>query len=128
MCTWIITKHRIETLLRVFDRLGTKRWLYMSVLCSVSERIHSYLPEEAQVLFHAFKNMNKSNQLESSTSHFSKLSWHDWTDLLVKLWRNKSAPLERGGMGRNNRFISITVFLLSLEAEIKIETEFRLIE
>ncbi len=57
----------------------------MSVLCSVSERIHSYLPEEAQVLFHAFKNMNKSNQLESNTSHFAKLSWHDWTDLLVKL-------------------------------------------
>ncbi len=30
-------------------------------------------------------------------------------------------------MGRNNRFISITVFSKSLEAEIKIETEFRLI-
>ncbi len=34
----------------------------------------------------------------------------------------------KGRNGRNNRFISITVFLLSLEAEIKIETEFRLIE
>ncbi len=30
-------------------------------------------------------------------------------------------------MGRNNRFVSITVFSLSLEVEIKIKTEFRLI-
>ncbi len=32
-----------------------------------------------------------------------------------------------GGMGRHNRFISIIVFSQSLEAEIEIETEFRLI-
>ncbi len=51
----------------------------MSVLCSVSERIHSNIPEEAQVLFHAFKNINKSNQL------FAKVSLHDFTDLHVKL-------------------------------------------
>ncbi len=44
--------------------LTAKRWLYMSVLCSVSERIHRNLPEEAQVLCHAFKNKNTSNQLK----------------------------------------------------------------
>ncbi len=45
-----------DTFLCVFDRLGAKRSLYMSVLCSVSERIHSHLPEEAHVLCHTFKN------------------------------------------------------------------------
>ncbi len=51
------------------------------MLCSISERIHSNLPEEVQVLFHAFKNMNISNQLKSSTSHIAKVSLHDFTDL-----------------------------------------------
>ncbi len=35
-----------------------------TLLCSVSERIRSNLPEEAHVLCHAFKNKNTSNQLK----------------------------------------------------------------
>ncbi len=58
----------------------------MSVLCSVSERIHRNLPEEAHVPVTLLKNMNKSNQLESSTSHFAKtLVTTILTDLHVKL-------------------------------------------
>ncbi len=53
-----------DTFLHVFDRLAAKRWLYMFVLCSVSERLRSNLPEEAHVLCHAFKNKNSSNQLK----------------------------------------------------------------
>ncbi len=93
----------------VFERLGTKRWLYMSVLCSVSERIHRNLPEEAHVLCHAFKNKNTFNQLKSSTSHFTKVSLHDFTDLLMKL-AFYGGTKEHRWKGRNNCFISITVF------------------
>ncbi len=77
------------------------------MLCSISERIHSNLPEEVQVLFHAFKNMNISNQLKSSTSHIAKVSLHDFTDLQflhVKLsfYGGVKAPCWKvGRMGRN---------------------------
>ncbi len=84
-----------------------------SVLCSISERIHRNRPEEAKVLFHAFKNINKLNQLESSTSHFAKLSLHDFADLHVKLGfygGTKEHRWKGGGMGLKHRFISITVF------------------
>ncbi len=74
----------------------------------------------------AFINLNKS-----STSHFTKLSLHDFTDLHVKLGfygGTKEHRWKEGGMGRNNRFISITVFSESLEAKIEIIRKFWLIE
>ncbi len=71
----------------------------MSVLCSVSERMHSNLPEEAHVLCHAFKTkIHLINLIKSSTSHFTKVSLHDFTDLHMKLafyGGTKRAPLER---------------------------------
>ncbi len=85
----------------------------MSALRSVSERIHSNLPEEAQVLCHAFKNKNTFNQIESSTSHFTKVSLHDFTDLHMKLAFYRGTKEHRWkecGIERNNHFISITVF------------------
>ncbi len=53
-------------------------------------------------------NLNKS-----STSHFTKVLLHEFTDLHMKLafyGGTKEPCWKRGGMGRNNRFISITVF------------------
>ncbi len=53
-------------------------------------------------------NLNKS-----STSHFTKVSLHDFTDFHMKLafyGRTKEHRWKGGGMGRNNCFISITVF------------------
>ncbi len=59
------------------------------------------------------KNINTFNQLESSLSHFSKLSLHDLTDLHVKLgfYGGTNVHCWKGGrIGRNNCFLSITVF------------------
>ncbi len=53
-------------------------------------------------------NLNKS-----STSHYTKVSLHDFTDLHMKLvfyGGTKEHCKKKGGMGRNNRLISITVF------------------
>ncbi len=72
----------------------------MSVLCSISQRIHYNLSEEAQVLFHAFKNINLINL---KNSHFAKLSLHDFTDLHVKLGFYGGTKVHRwkgGGMVR----------------------------
>ncbi len=95
----------------------------MSVLCSVSECIHCNLPEEAHVPVTLLKTW--INLINLNQAHLAKLSWHDFTDLHVKLcfYGEQKRTAE---MGRNNRFISITVFSKSLEAEI--ETDFQLIE
>ncbi len=53
-------------------------------------------------------NLNKS-----STSHFTKVSLHYFTDLHMKLafyGGTKEHRWKGGRMGCNNRFISITVF------------------
>ncbi len=53
-------------------------------------------------------NLNKS-----STSRFTKVSFHDLSDLRMKLafyGGTKEHRWKERGMGRNNRFISITVF------------------
>ncbi len=53
-------------------------------------------------------NLNKS-----STSHFTKASLHEFTDLHVKLTfyvGTKEHRCKGGGMGRNKHIISITVF------------------
>lgn len=54
---------------------------------------------------------------------------HDFTDLreIAILWRNeKCSSGKGGGMGCNNRLISITVFSLSLEAKIKMNRKYRM--
>ncbi len=56
----------------------------MSVLCSVSERIHSNLPEEAHVTL-LTTTIHLINLNKSTTSHFTKVSLHDFTDLHMKL-------------------------------------------
>lgn len=70
----------------------------------------------APVLFRTFNNFF----LISRTSHFVKVTLHDFTALHVKfglLCRSESTPLEKDGMWDNNRFISIIVFSQSLEAK-----------
>ncbi len=84
------------------------------MLCSVSERIHSNLPEEAHVLCHGLKNKNTSNQLKINQARpILLVSLHDFTDLHIKLafyGGTKEHRWKGGGMGRNNRFITIAVF------------------
>ncbi len=87
----------------------------MSVLCSVSERIHNILlRKQRKFSFALFKNINKSNHFNnSSTSNFAKVTLHDFTDLHVKMGFYggvKAHCWKGGGMGRHNRFISIIVF------------------
>ncbi len=72
-----------------------------------------FLTEEADV--HAFvkKKIHLINLNKSSTSHFTKVWLHDFTDLHMKLAFYGGTNEHRwkgGGMGCNNRFISITVF------------------
>ncbi len=114
-----------NTLLRVFDRLGAKRWLYMSVLCSVSECIHRNLPEEAHVpvtLLKTWINLINLNQarpiLQNSRDTILLICMWNWAFMAYK-----SAPLKWGAIIVLSRF---TVFSKSLEAEI--ETDFQLIE
>ncbi len=99
-----------DTFLCVFEVWALKMTLHY-VLCSVSERIQSH---QAHVLCHAFNNKNTYNQLnKSSASHFTKVSLYGFTDLHMK-WAfyggTKEHRWKEGGMGRNIRFISITVF------------------
>ncbi len=87
----------------------------MSVLCSVSERIHKYPPEEQRKLSSRFLKtlINLINFNNSSTSNFAKVTLHDFTDLHVKMGFYggvKAHCWKGGGMGRHNRFIAIIVF------------------
>ncbi len=61
-------------------------WLKRCVFnLDLNININSNIPEEAHVLCHTFKNKNTSNLLKSSTSHFTKVLLHDFTDLHMKL-------------------------------------------
>ncbi len=78
--------------------------MILHVLCSVSERIHKYPPEEQRkfsfVLLQTLINLINFNN--SSTSNFAKVTLHDFTDLHVKMGFYegvKGALLERGRNG-----------------------------
>ncbi len=81
------------------------------VLCSVSERIHSNLPEEAHVLVTLLKTkIHLINLNKSCMSHFTKVPLHDCIDLNMKVAFSERAPLERGWDSAIYHFILITVF------------------
>ncbi len=98
-----------------------------SVLCSVSERKP---PEEPRKFSFALLKIwiNLINLNNSSTSHLAKVTLYDFTDLHVKIgFFGGGKAGKRAEWGAIIVLSRLLVFSLSLEVEIKIKTEFRLI-
>ncbi len=125
--TWITTKRRIDTFLRVFDRLGAYVQLKddFTCLCAApSLSAYTNIPwGTAQALSRFIKTLiNLINFNNSSTSNFAKVTMHDFTDLHVKMgfYGGVKAHCWKGGRhsfldhcifiivgGRNGNWISI---------------------
>ncbi len=90
------------------------------MLCSVSE--HKPPEELRKFSFALLKTL--INLINSSTSHFAKVTLHDFTDLHVKMgfYGGVKAHSSKGdGMGHDNRFISIIEFLLIAQPYFKVK-------
>ncbi len=102
-----------DIFLRVFDRLGVQLKLNVHFTCLCSVPSLSAYTEQRKFSFTLLKTGHHININKSSTSHFMKVTLHDFTDLHVKLGFYGGAKAHHwkgGGMERNNRFILIIVF------------------
>ncbi len=89
----------------------------MSVLCSVSERIHRYPPKEQHKFSFALLKtlINLINFNNSSMSHYAKVKLHDLMDLHVKMafYGVKTHCWERGRNGAKYFFyLDYCIFII----------------